>query len=51
MFLAPTQLKSIIRETNPRLRTDAKHKEVAWKSDYTLLAIGMEDGYVNTLDQ
>ncbi|CAB3366761.1 Hypothetical predicted protein [Cloeon dipterum] len=42
----PTPLRIIIRASNPKIKEFAKHKDIAWKPDKTLLALGMDDGSI-----
>lgn len=37
-------LRDIIAASNPKLIAKAKHTDLSWNSDYSLLALGLEDG-------
>jgi gem associated protein 5 len=53
MYLDPAKppciLKTIIRNSNPQIKEDRKHKDIAWKPDRSLLALGLEDGSIQLL--
>jgi len=42
-------LKTIIRASNPQIKEDIRHKDIAWKPDRSLLALGLEDGSIQLL--
>jgi gem associated protein 5 len=46
---APSPLKVIIRATNPQIKEDLKHKDIAWKPDRSLLALGLDNGSIQLL--
>ncbi|XP_059487446.1 gem-associated protein 5-like [Neocloeon triangulifer] len=48
-YSIPKPLKVIIRASNPQIKEDIKQKDIAWKPDRSLLALGLEDGSIQLL--
>lgn len=46
---APILLRTFIKAANPQIKDDRRHKDLAWKSDRSLLALGLEDGTIQLL--
>lgn len=46
---APILLRIFIKAANPQIKDDRRHKDLAWKSDRSLLALGLEDGTIQLL--